>query len=49
MCDLPEVVGKPYQAPDPPPLIKARIQEMLPFEITGVEFTGVLVEKLRCM
>ena len=37
-----KVVGRPYQAPDPPPLIKARLQEILPFEVTGVDFTGAL-------
>ena len=37
-----KVVGRPYQAPDPPQLIKARKQEMLPFEVTGVDFTGAL-------
>ena len=35
-----KVVGKPYQAPDPLPLLKARTQEMLSFEVTGVDFTG---------
>ena len=43
-----KVVGKPYQAPDPPPLIKARIQEMLPFEVTGVEFTEALYVRNSC-
>ena len=37
-----KVIGKPYQAPDPPPPIKARMQEMLPFEVTGIDFTGAL-------
>ena len=37
-----KVVGKPYKAPDPPPLIKARIQETDPFDVTGVDFTGAL-------
>ena len=36
------MVGRLYQAPDPPPLIKARIQEMLLFEVTGIDFTGAL-------
>ena len=35
-----KVTGRPYQAPDPPPLIKARIQESQPFEVSGVDFTG---------
>ena len=29
-----KVIGRPYQAPDPPPLVKARIQETQPFEVT---------------
>ena len=37
-----KVVGKPYKAPDPPPLIKDRIQETEPFNVTGVDFTGAL-------
>ena len=37
-----KVVGKPYEAPDPPPLIKDRIQETEPFSVTGVDFTGAL-------
>ena len=37
-----KVVGIPYQAPDPPPPIKARMQEMLPFEVTSIDFTGAL-------
>ena len=36
------VNGKPYQVPDPPPLIKERIQSAQPFEFTGVDFTGAL-------
>ena len=35
-------MGKPYKAPDPPPLIKERIQETEPFNVTGVDFTGAL-------
>ena len=38
-----KVVGRLYQAPDPPPLIKARIQEMLLFEVIGVHFTGAFM------
>ena len=34
--------GKPYQTPDPPPLVKCRVQETQPFEVTGVDFTGTL-------
>ena len=37
-----KVVERFYQAPDPPPIIKARIQQMLLFEVTGVDFTGAL-------
>ena len=37
-----KVVGKPYEAPDPPPLIKDRIQQTEPFNVTGVDFTGAL-------
>ena len=37
-----KVVGKPYKAPDSPPLIKERIQETEPFNVTGVDFTGAL-------
>ena len=29
-----KVIGRPYQAPDPPPLVKARIQDTQPFEVT---------------
>ena len=34
--------GRPYQVPDPPPLVKCRVQETHPFEVTGVDFTGTL-------
>ena len=37
-----KIVGKPYTAPDPPPLIKARARETDPFDVTGVDFTGAL-------
>ena len=37
-----KVQGKPYQIPDPPPLIKERIQSAQPFEFTGVDFTGAM-------
>ncbi|XP_053406534.1 uncharacterized protein LOC123530253 [Mercenaria mercenaria] len=36
------VIGKPYRAPDPPPLPKIRVEEAPPFSVTGVDFTGVL-------
>ena len=34
--------GKPYTAPDPAPLPKSRIQDVCPFTVTGVDFTGAL-------
>jgi len=37
-----KLVGRPYTAPDPPPLVKARVQQSMPFEVTGVDFTGAL-------
>ena len=37
--------GKPYRAPDPPPLPKVRVEESNPFTITGVDFTGALYVK----
>ena len=36
------VVGKPYPIPDPPPLPKDRVQESVPFSVTGVDFAGPL-------
>jgi len=36
------VSGRPYVAPDPPPLPKARVQDSAPFTVTGVDFTGAL-------
>jgi len=38
-------MGKPYSVPDPPPLPYVRTKEGEPFEITGVDFTGVLYVK----
>ena len=38
-------MGKPYKAPDPPPLPKARVGEPRPFAVTGVDFTGTLYVK----
>ena len=35
-------MGKPYQAPDPPPLPKMRVEASQPFSTTGVDFTGAL-------
>ena len=34
--------GRPYTTPDPPPLVKARVQQSMQFEVTGVDFTGAL-------
>ena len=35
-------MGKPYRAPDPPPLPKIRVQDAPPFTVTGADFTGAL-------
>ena len=37
-----KLAGKPYSAPDPPPLVKARVQQSMPFEVTGIDFSGAL-------
>ena len=37
--------GKPYRAPDPPPLLKVHVSEYPPFSVTGVDFTGALYIK----
>ena len=34
--------GRPYPAPDPAPLSRFRTQDMPPFTVTGVDFTGAL-------
>ena len=39
--------GKPFRAPDPPPLPKVRVTESPPFTVTGVDFTGALYIKDR--
>jgi len=39
--------GKPYAAPESPPLPKIRVQDVPPFSITGVDFTGALYVKQR--
>ena len=36
------LTGKPYRAPDPPPLPKVRITNPTPFSVCGVDFTGAL-------
>lgn len=40
-----KIMGKPYQAPDPPPLPQDRLQCSSPFSVTGVDFTGALYVK----
>ena len=37
-----KVVGKAYDQPDPPPLPKDRLNESVPFTVTGVDYTGAL-------
>ena len=37
-----KLAGRPYTAPDPPPLVKVRVEQSMPFEVTGVDFTGAL-------
>jgi len=37
-----KMAGQPYTASDPPPLVKAFIQQSLSFEITSIDFTGAL-------
>lgn len=37
--------GRPYAVPDAAPLPKMRVQEVPPFSITGVDFTGALYVK----
>ncbi|XP_052249823.1 uncharacterized protein LOC127857468 [Dreissena polymorpha] len=39
------VTGRPYAAPDPPPLPKVRVSEAPPFSVTVVDFTGALFVK----
>ena len=34
--------GRPYAMPDPPPLLKSRVNQLDPFSVTGVDFTGAL-------
>ena len=36
------VAGKPYAAPDPPPLVKDQVNATHPFEVTGVDSTGAM-------
>ena len=37
-----KVTGKPFQRPEPPPLPKERVQEDIPFSVSGVDFAGPL-------
>jgi len=37
-----KTAGRPYQTPDPPPLVKCRVNAVHPFEVTEVDFTGAL-------
>ncbi|XP_045188377.2 uncharacterized protein LOC123546248 [Mercenaria mercenaria] len=37
-----KVTGKQFTAPDPPPLPKKRVEDISPFTVTGVDFTGAL-------
>ena len=37
-----KVTGKPYSAPDPPPLPATRVSDEPPFSVTGVDFSGAL-------
>ena len=40
-----KLMGRPYRAPESPPLPKVRVTEAPPFTITGVDFTGALYVK----
>ena len=37
-----KLAGRPYTAPDPPPLVKGHVEQSIPFEVTGVDFIGAL-------
>ena len=37
-----KISGLPYNVPDPPQLPKSRLQQVEPFSVTGVDFTGAL-------
>ena len=39
--------GKPYPVPDPPPLPKMRMHDVVPFTVTGVDFTGALYVQMN--
>ena len=40
-----KIIGRPYAAPDPPPLPQLRTQDVHPFTFTGVDFTSALYEQ----
>ena len=42
-----KTTGKAYMTPDPPPLVKCRVNKTQPFEVTGVDFTGALYVRGR--
>ena len=37
-----KLMGKPYQAPDPPPLRRMGVEASQPSKVTRVDFTGAL-------
>ena len=37
-----KLAGRPYTTTDPPPLVKAHVEQSMPLEVTGVDFTGAL-------
>ena len=41
-CVVCKTSGKAYSKPDPPPLVKSRVNQVNPFVVTGVDFTGAL-------
>jgi hypothetical protein len=40
-----KVQGKPFSAPDPPPLMKYRVHDSTPFFVAGVDYTGAVYVK----
>jgi transposase InsO family protein len=42
-----KVLGRPYEAPDPPPLPACRLTDSPPFTVTGVDFTGAIYVKTQ--
>ena len=39
--------GRPYSIPDPPPLPKMRMHDVVPFTVTGIDFTGALYVQMN--